>query len=732
MNGWRESVLVVRPFAPEGASASLHWRSRSDATVGTAQRVACCTAMLILCLLAACDWRSGTNTKATSTSPAIADALAAKAQAGDTGAMFDLARAHERGTDGLAKDEFLAFKWYLRAADAGLPKAMGEVAKRYWDGRGVREDLDASRRWTAKYAATGVADAGFLFDFVDPDDWPLLLASQQVVITHAEEAKYLREQSAELSRWNRAAQAGNLNAKLHLANVLRSGVSYYRKPKSVARSADKFLDGPTTYAIQPDPKRALSLLSEAADAGSAMALLELARWYQSGGNGLTADSELASKYWDRVEAISEPDGQFAIGQSLQSPQERKWYGSTQWRNESLSYESAGSKSVEWLGKAADQGHARAALKIAKSAEKAGAFKYLLQAAEAGLIDGQYLLARAYFEGTGVAKDHARAYAWAHRAATHPTATATAMAESQSFLAYLLGDGKGAEKDVVLAYAWANVSAATGNEWGKKLVTYFDSTLDPSQIREAQAISTSWKLGEDMKRIGNASAGGGGGAGSASAASGAGADAKLTGSGTGFFVSTSGVLITNYHVAGKCTEVKLPALKKTATIVATDVANDLAVLRVLGAPEVSARLSDPSKLRQGQEIAAFGFPLDGYLPSAGNITTGLVSALSGPANNSSLIQISAPVQQGNSGGPVLNTNGEVVGVVVGKADAIRIAKATGDILQNVNFAISPGTLKGFLDANQVEYRRSSFFSFAKKPDTLADEARQFTVKIECWR
>ena len=81
---------------------------------------------------------------------------------------------------------------------------------------------------------------------------------------------------------------------------------------------------------------------------------------------------------------------------------------------------------------------------------------------------------------------------------------------------------------------------------------------------------------------------------------------------------------------------------------------------------------------------------------------------------------------------MDSHGEVVGVVVGKADAVRIAKATGDILQNVNFAVSVGTLQAFLDANRIDYRRATYFSFTKKPDALADEARQYTVKVECWR
>jgi effector-binding domain-containing protein len=82
--------------------------------------------------------------------------------------------------------------------------------------------------------------------------------------------------------------------------------------------------------------------------------------------------------------------------------------------------------------------------------------------------------------------------------------------------------------------------------------------------------------------------------------------------------------------------------------------------------------------------------------------------------------------------VLDDKGDVVGVVSSKADAIRIAKATGDIIQNVNFAISLGTLQAFLDANRIDYQKPSFLAFSKKPDELASAAREYTFKVECWR
>lgn len=149
--------------------------------------------------------------------------------------------------------------------------------------------------------------------------------------------------------------------------------------------------------------------------------------------------------------------------------------------------------------------------------------------------------------------------------------------------------------------------------------------------------------------------------------------------------------------------------------------------------LAVQFPDSDDIKQGEEIFVFGFPLDGYLPSAGNITPGIISALAGPGNNSSLVQMTAPVQPGNSGGPLLNKKGKVVGVVVGKANAIKIAKVTGDIPQNINFAIAPRTVKSFLDGNRVEYqKKGNTFSFDKDSVAIADEARKTSLKIECWR
>ena len=85
--------------------------------------------------------------------------------------------------------------------------------------------------------------------------------------------------------------------------------------------------------------------------------------------------------------------------------------------------------------------------------------------------------------------------------------------------------------------------------------------------------------------------------------------------------------------------------------------------------------------------------------------------------------------GNSGGPLLDTSGNVVGVVVSKLDAVKVASITGDIPQNVNFAISLGTLQAFLDANNVDYQTRASSSPMSNAD-VAELARAATVQIEC--
>ena len=83
--------------------------------------------------------------------------------------------------------------------------------------------------------------------------------------------------------------------------------------------------------------------------------------------------------------------------------------------------------------------------------------------------------------------------------------------------------------------------------------------------------------------------------------------------------------------------------------------------------------------------------------------------------------------------MLDGKGQVVGVVVQKLDAVKVAKLTGDVPQNVNFAINESTTRAFLESNQVQYKTGSWWNLWQKGlADIAVEAREYTVVVECWR
>ena len=201
-------------------------------------------------------------------------------------------------------------------------------------------------------------------------------------------------------------------------------------------------------------------------------------------------------------------------------------------------------------------------------------------------------------------------------------------------------------------------------------------------------------------------------------------------GTGFAVAP-GLLVTNHHVIDGCTAIEVVSAdgRRRAAVVDGDPLIDLALLRVPGMRGGTAKLRSPNNVRLGEPVMVFGFPLSGSLTSGGNFTSGLVSGLRGLRDSVGEIQITAPVQPGNSGGPVMDASGSVVGVVVAKLDALRSAIATGDIPQNVNFAVSLDILSEFLTKNKVAVRESPA---AKALDTasVAELAQTFTYRVEC--
>lgn len=211
------------------------------------------------------------------------------------------------------------------------------------------------------------------------------------------------------------------------------------------------------------------------------------------------------------------------------------------------------------------------------------------------------------------------------------------------------------------------------------------------------------------------------------------DATVLLMGTGFIISRQGHVLTNHHITKGCSTVRtiMEGRKQPLTIIATDVANDLALLQLPARVPSAARFREGRTIRPGDGVIVVGFPLRGLLASEASITTGTVSALAGIGNDTRFLQITAPVQPGNSGGPLLDHAGQIVGVVVGKLDTLMLAKATGDIPQNINFAINGTVAKAFLDANGVEYE-TEVSTRKMEPSDIGAIAKKSTLAIECLR
>ncbi len=209
--------------------------------------------------------------------------------------------------------------------------------------------------------------------------------------------------------------------------------------------------------------------------------------------------------------------------------------------------------------------------------------------------------------------------------------------------------------------------------------------------------------------------------------------QLAGSGSGFVVNDTGYALTNHHVIEDCTAVavSIDGESQQVKLAATDESNDLALLKLPGTFPNFAKFRESRTAILGESVLVAGYPLRGILAKRLNVATGTVSSLAGIGDDARFLQISAPVQLGNSGGPLLDKSASIIGVVVAKLDALKVAKITGQIPQNVNFAIKGVIARGFLDIHGIKYETSRVSKVLETTE-IAAAARNFTVPVECWK
>ena len=200
--------------------------------------------------------------------------------------------------------------------------------------------------------------------------------------------------------------------------------------------------------------------------------------------------------------------------------------------------------------------------------------------------------------------------------------------------------------------------------------------------------------------------------------------------TGFVINDAGYILTSCYSLSECGRITAGDSDVSLEVAAKDPLNDLALLKGPAGFMEPVHFRGGRSIRQGADIMVAGYPLRGLLASGINVSSGTVSALAGPGNDSRIIQFTAPVQPGNSGGPLLDSAGHVTGIVMASLDDLLVTEATGSVPQNVNFAIKSSVITSFLDTHGVNYE-TAVSTRTIKGTTLTRQAKEYTVLIKCW-
>jgi len=206
---------------------------------------------------------------------------------------------------------------------------------------------------------------------------------------------------------------------------------------------------------------------------------------------------------------------------------------------------------------------------------------------------------------------------------------------------------------------------------------------------------------------------------------------FTGSGTGFAVASNGYLITNYHVINGCDVIKIHKKNKIlqASIIASDSTNDIALIKGDFTSKTVLPFSS-KKTELLEEIYVAGYPFGNKFSTSIKVTKGIISALTGVGNNSSNFQIDAAIQPGNSGGPILNKKGNVIGVVVAKLDRSYTEKNFGVIPENTNFGIKINVVKKLLDNENIKLINPNKKNILTTK--LGEDISNSTYLLSCWK
>jgi len=318
-----------------------------------------------------------------------------------------------------------------------------------------------------------------------------------------------------------------------------------------------------------------------------------------------------------------------------------------------------------------------------------ALKWYRLSAEQGNADAQFRLGTIYYEGLEVPKDYKEAGKWFRLSAEQENS------DAQYMLGWMYFEGQGFPKDYVLTHMWMNLAASNGNESAVKGRNIIEKRISPQQIVEAQRLVRNWKPKGRIKTAESP-------------------PPTITpqpprtsqppksknvaiATGTGFLFGSQDYIITNYHVVKGTSAVKVKFTNDEmidATVVARDTQNDVAILKLTKSPSFQSRemkFGDSAMVRMGDKVFTIGYPHTGIMGLNPKYTEGVISAVTGIRDNPTVFQTTVPIQPGNSGGPLFNEKGEVIGLTTSSLSLLAI-ESMGAIPQSINYAVKSSFVK----------------------------------------
>jgi S1-C subfamily serine protease len=382
-----------------------------------------------------------------------------------------------------------------------------------------------------------------------------------------------------------------------------------------------------------------------------------------------------------------------------------------------------SRAKEWYLKAVSLGSFHACLRMANCCNDIHEyFEWRLKAAEAGDRDSYYWVSQAYKDGRGVLKNFGRSTYWLILSAEN------GRANSMLELAHAYAEGFGIEENPTEALAWLQVAEFKGSPDAAELSKALERRLNNSLVLMAQnrAKLILELIQEGKSTQGTAMAGSRAADGSNSVSVKPKHSPK--GSGSGSVVSVDGHVVTAAHVLKGASYVEVVTSTGTlpAIVLNVDEANDLALLKVEQAFATHIRLGRSSNVRLGQTVSTIGFPNIGIQGHSPKVTQGMVSGENGIQNDIRMWQISVPIQPGNSGGPLLDEKGLLIGVVVATL-SLRAIQITGSVPQNVNYAIKGAYLEPMLGFHKLKPSKDEAEQVPSFQDMVA-EAQKSAVLV----